>query len=318
MNRQKTIAREVEYSGIGLHSGAEVKMKLRPAPVDTGIVFIRTDLPDRPQIKAIASNVTSTLRATTIGSDEIKIFTIEHLMSTLFANNIDNCYIELDNEEPPVADGAAEVFMQLLAQAGVSEQDKVRREIVIDKVYRIDDGERPVEQFPRGVDRLARAPRLHTPLGNRESARQIVHLLKRIGDFNAVRIAAADRGAERLLDLPPDDVKTFLDRKDLIHVCDILLKRSTDLFFILLNHRIHSPFLPEDLTICPCGSMVRFSSYQENYAYCSRLFQISCFSHFFQNLRLSLPCELRARHRIVIARRIRNARQERALVKIHF
>lgn len=148
MNRQKTIAREVQYSGIGLHSGAEVIMKLRPAPVDTGIIFIRIDLPDKPQIKAIASNVTSTLRATTISSNGIKIFTIEHLMSTLFANNIDNCYIELNNEEPPVADGAAEIFCQLLAQAGIVEQDKQRQEIVIKKVYRIDDGERFVMVVP--------------------------------------------------------------------------------------------------------------------------------------------------------------------------
>ncbi|OUO40245.1 UDP-3-O-[3-hydroxymyristoyl] N-acetylglucosamine deacetylase [Megamonas hypermegale] len=148
MNKQKTIAREIMYSGIGLHSGAEVKMKLSPAPVDTGIVFIRTDLPNKPRIKAIASNVTSTLRATTIGDGEIKVFTIEHLMSALFASDIDNCYIELDNEEPPVADGASEVFTKLLSEAGSVEQDKMRQEIVIKKVYRIDDKERFVMVVP--------------------------------------------------------------------------------------------------------------------------------------------------------------------------
>lgn len=148
MNKQKTIAREIMYSGIGLHSGAEVKMKLSPAPVDTGIVFIRTDLPNKPRIKAIASNVTSTLRATTIGDGEIKVFTIEHLMSALFASDIDNCYIELDNEEPPVVDGASEVFVKLLSEAGSVEQDKMRQEIVIKKVYRIDDKERFVMVVP--------------------------------------------------------------------------------------------------------------------------------------------------------------------------
>ena len=148
MNKQKTIAREIVYSGIGLHSGAEVKMKLSPAPVDTGIVFIRTDLPNKPRIKAIASNVTSTLRATTIGDGEIKVFTIEHLMSALFASDIDNCYIELDNEEPPVVDGASEVFVKLLSEAGSVEQDKMRQEIVIKKVYRIDDKERFVMVVP--------------------------------------------------------------------------------------------------------------------------------------------------------------------------
>lgn len=148
MNKQKTIAREIMYSGIGLHSGEEVKMKLSPAPVDTGIVFIRTDLPNKPRIKAIASNVTSTLRATTIGDGEVKVFTIEHLMSALFASDIDNCYIELDNEEPPVIDGASEVFVKLLSEAGSVEQDKMRQEIVIKKVYRIDDKERFVMVVP--------------------------------------------------------------------------------------------------------------------------------------------------------------------------
>ena len=124
MIKQKTIAVDVSYTGIGLHSGTEVNMKLRPAPVDTGIVFIRTDLPEKTQIKAIASNVTSTLRATTISNGDVKIFTIEHLMSALFASDIDNCYIEIDSEEPPVTDGSANVFLELLEKAGIKEQEK--------------------------------------------------------------------------------------------------------------------------------------------------------------------------------------------------
>lgn len=148
MDRQKTIAVEVSYTGIGLHSGTEVNMKLCPAPVDTGIVFIRTDLAERPQIKAIASNVTSTMRATTISNGDVKIFTIEHLMSALFASNIDNCYIELDSEEPPVTDGSADVFLELLTKAGIKEQEKEATEVVIDKVYRIDDKERFIMIVP--------------------------------------------------------------------------------------------------------------------------------------------------------------------------
>lgn len=139
MKKQKTIAVEVAYSGIGLHSGAEVKIKLRPAPVDTGIVFVRTDLPNKPQIQAIAKNVTSTLRATTISNGQAKVFTIEHLMSAFSASDIDNCFVELDNEEPPVTDGSAKVFFDLITKAGVVEQDKAQTQIVIDKVYRIDD-----------------------------------------------------------------------------------------------------------------------------------------------------------------------------------
>ncbi|WP_337424607.1 UDP-3-O-acyl-N-acetylglucosamine deacetylase [Mitsuokella jalaludinii] len=138
MQKQRTLKTEISYTGIGLHSGREVHATLKPAPEDTGIVFVRTDLPGAPQIHAKAENVTSTLRATTV-EDGHKVFTIEHLMSAFHAHRIDNAYVELDSEEPPVADGASLVFFELMAKAGIVEQAKDRKEIVIDKVYRIDD-----------------------------------------------------------------------------------------------------------------------------------------------------------------------------------
>ena len=141
MQHQITLAASVSYKGIGLHSGREVSMALRPAPADTGIVFVRTDLDGQPQIRATAEHVTSTLRATTIEEHGAKVFTIEHLMSALHAHRIDNCYVEMDAEEPPVADGSAENFFSLLKQAGYQEQEAVRQELVIDKVYRVDDEE---------------------------------------------------------------------------------------------------------------------------------------------------------------------------------
>lgn len=139
LQKQRTLKAEVSYTGIGLHSGREVHATLKPAPEDTGIVFVRKDLPDEPQIHAKAANVTSTLRATTVEENGHKVFTIEHLMSAFHAHRIDNAYVELDSEEPPVADGASLVFFELMAKAGIVEQAKDRREIVIDKVYRIDD-----------------------------------------------------------------------------------------------------------------------------------------------------------------------------------
>lgn len=139
MQKQRTLKTEISYTGIGLHSGREVHATLKPAPEDTGIVFVRTDLPGTPQIHAKAENVTSTLRATTVEEDGHKVFTIEHLMSAFHAHRIDNAYVELDSEEPPVADGASLVFFELMAKAGIVEQAKDRKEIVIDKVYRIDD-----------------------------------------------------------------------------------------------------------------------------------------------------------------------------------
>ena len=139
MQQQTTLAQVVAYTGVGLHSGREVHMELRPAAADTGIVFVRTDLAGEPRVHATADHVTSTLRATTIEEDGVKFFTIEHLMSALHALRIDNCEVRLDSEEPPVADGASLVFFELIEQAGIQELAAPRKEIVIDRVYRIDD-----------------------------------------------------------------------------------------------------------------------------------------------------------------------------------
>ena len=148
MQYQTTIGEEVSYTGVGLHSGLDVHMLLKPAPVDTGIVFVRTDLPDRPAVRAAACNVTTTLRATTIEENGIRVFTIEHLMSAFQAKRIDNCYVEMDAEEPPVGDGSSLPFFALLQKAGTVELDQERREVIIDRVYRIDDGERFVMVLP--------------------------------------------------------------------------------------------------------------------------------------------------------------------------
>ena len=139
LQHQTTLARAAAYTGIGLHSGREVHMELRSAAAGTGIVFVRTDLDGEPRVHATADHVTSTLRATTIEEDGVKFFTIEHLMSALHALRIDNCEVRLDSEEPPVADGASLAFFELIEQAGIAELDAPREEIVIDRVYRIDD-----------------------------------------------------------------------------------------------------------------------------------------------------------------------------------
>ena len=139
MEHQVTLKAPVSHTGVGLHSGRKVRMRLTPAPADTGIVFVRTDLSGRPEIRAIAANVTSTMRATTIEEHGARVFTIEHLLSALHAHRIDNCYVEMDAEEPPVADGSAELFSHMLGDAGREEQEAERREIVVDRAVRVDD-----------------------------------------------------------------------------------------------------------------------------------------------------------------------------------
>ena len=140
LQKQKTLASRVVYDGIGLHSGRPVHLELAPAPPGPGILFARADLPDVPPVAATAAHVTATVRATTIGAGALKFFTIEHLMSALHVHGIDNCRVMLDAEEPPVADGSARAFFELIARAGSIEQDAVRQETVIDRIYRVDNG----------------------------------------------------------------------------------------------------------------------------------------------------------------------------------
>ncbi len=150
MQNQKTIKQSASQSGIGLHSGTPVDLKINPGKENEGIVFIRTDLPGRPKIHATAKNVTSTVRATTLEENGIKVFTVEHLMSALNVCGIDNCEIELNSEEPPVLNGNSEDFFRLIKSAGIVEQSAERREIKLEKVYRIDadDGKRFVAALP--------------------------------------------------------------------------------------------------------------------------------------------------------------------------
>lgn len=150
MQRQQTLKRIISCTGVGLHSGKDVRIELKPAEVDSGIVFLRTDLPTRPKIHATAANVTATLRATTLEENGAKIFTIEHLMSALNVCGIDNCEIELSAEEPPVLNGNSFDFLKMIQAAGVVEQDRERKIIKLEKVYRVDgeEGKRFIMALP--------------------------------------------------------------------------------------------------------------------------------------------------------------------------
>ena len=141
MPKQRTIRNNVSCVGIGLHSGKEVRLELKPAAVDSGIIFLRTDLPTRPAIHATAANVTATLRATTLEENGAKVFTIEHLMSALNAWRIDNCTIEISAEEPPVLNGNSIEFFRMIRTAGIAEQSAERKLIRLDKIYRVDGAE---------------------------------------------------------------------------------------------------------------------------------------------------------------------------------
>ena len=155
MEKQVTLAAGVSYSGAGLHSGKDVTMTLKPGGPETGIVFIRTDLPGTPEIHARGELVTSTLKATTLSENGAQVFTVEHLMGALFAMGIDNCRIEMDSPEPPVTDGSGLVFAQLIQQAGRLEQDAERKIRLIDRAFSVYDGDKFMMMLPYDGTRIS-------------------------------------------------------------------------------------------------------------------------------------------------------------------
>lgn len=122
---QHTIGKDVTYKGLGLHSGMPVTMTMHPAAPGTGIIFKRSDLPGGPEVPAQSRYITNTLRATTLEKGEAKVFTVEHVLSALYALQIDNCVIEMDSPEPLVGDGSAKTFCDMVEEAGIETQDEM-------------------------------------------------------------------------------------------------------------------------------------------------------------------------------------------------
>lgn len=148
IEKQHTLKQAASCDGIGLHSGKLVEMTLRPAPVDTGIVFVRTDLEGHPQVHAVASNITATTRATTLTENGASVTTIEHLMAALAILKIDNCYVEMSAAEPPVGDGSAQAFIDEIQKAGIQEQDGERQVYHVDRSFSHYDGDRSIVVLP--------------------------------------------------------------------------------------------------------------------------------------------------------------------------
>jgi UDP-3-O-[3-hydroxymyristoyl] N-acetylglucosamine deacetylase len=139
---------EVGCTGIGLHTGEKVKINLRPAPVNSGIKFVRTDLKGRPEVEVRFDNVFDTTLATTIGTNGCKVSTIEHLMAAFFGLGIDNAVVELDGPEVPIMDGSAAPFVFLIKSGDIREQKSPKQFIVIKKPFKVDDGNRSVCIYP--------------------------------------------------------------------------------------------------------------------------------------------------------------------------
>ena len=130
MKLQKTIATPTAISGKGLFGGKEASVVFRPAPVETGVVFVRTDLAEPVRIRAIALNIGERTRRTTIKKGPVSIETVEHCLAAVYALEIDNLTIEIDASELPAADCSAGEFFRVLSQAGLVEQEAPRHEFL--------------------------------------------------------------------------------------------------------------------------------------------------------------------------------------------
>jgi UDP-3-O-[3-hydroxymyristoyl] N-acetylglucosamine deacetylase/3-hydroxyacyl-[acyl-carrier-protein] dehydratase len=141
MSKQRTIAKEASFSGVGLHTGSLTTVTFKPAPPNTGIVFFRVDLPGKPAIPADIDHVVDVSRGTTVGIGEAKVRTIEHGLAAMVGLGIDNLFIELDAEEIPNGDGSALPVFNTLLRGGIVEQDAEKHYITVDRpvYYRQDD-----------------------------------------------------------------------------------------------------------------------------------------------------------------------------------
>jgi len=134
MVKQKTIAQEVTINGVGLHTGQQVVMTLKPAPVNNGFTFVRVDLPGSPVIEADANYVVSTERGTNLEHKGVQLHTTEHVLAAFVGCDLDNVIIELNTSEPPIMDGSSKFFVQAVEEAGIVEQDAERSEYIVKEV----------------------------------------------------------------------------------------------------------------------------------------------------------------------------------------
>lgn len=149
MIRQRTLKQIVHATGVGLHSGRKVALTFRPAPVNTGIVYVRTDLQPEVELRANAEFVRDTVLCTALVNEQgVRISTVEHLSAALSAMGIDNLFVEVDAPEIPVMDGSAQPFIYLLQSGGIEEQDAAKQFIRIKKKIRIEDGDKWAEFAP--------------------------------------------------------------------------------------------------------------------------------------------------------------------------
>lgn len=149
MIRQRTIRNSIRATGVGLHTGKKVYLTLHPAPENTGIIFRRIDLDPVVEIPARAENVSDTQLSTTLSNGDVKVSTVEHLLSAMAGMGIDNAYIDMSAAEVPIMDGSAGPFVFLIQSAGIKEQSVAKEFIRIKREITVRDGDKFAKFTPR-------------------------------------------------------------------------------------------------------------------------------------------------------------------------
>lgn len=148
MIRQRTLKNEIRATGVGLHTGQKIYLTLRPGPVDSGIVFRRVDLNPVVEIKARAENVGDTTLSTTLVNGDVRVSTVEHLLSAMAGLGIDNAIIDVSADEVPIMDGSAGPFVFLIQSAGIQEQPAAKKFIRIKRPVTVQDGDKKATFLP--------------------------------------------------------------------------------------------------------------------------------------------------------------------------
>ncbi len=152
--KQRTIKTPIALEGVGLHTGNVSKITFKPAPPDSGVRFIRSDLPGKPSVLADIDHVVDISRGTTLANGEAKIYTVEHVLAAVAGLQIDNLDIEVDSNEPPVTDGSARPFADKLLEAGIETQDADRYYLEIDQTLSYSEPDRHVDIVVTPSDRF--------------------------------------------------------------------------------------------------------------------------------------------------------------------
>ena len=176
---QTTLANEISATGVGLHTGVDVNLNLKPAPENTGYIFVRTDL-DNFEIPASAEYISHCSYATTLMRRGVVLSTCEHLLSALRGSGVDNCFIELDNIEIPIMDGSSEDFLELIRSAGITEQDSPRRFFRVLKKIDVDQNGRMMSIEPSDRFEIECVIEFPHPFINRQS----LHFVFENGSFD--------------------------------------------------------------------------------------------------------------------------------------